>query len=242
MKFSDLGIILESTDFQERSSLVTILSKDHGLVRAFVKYKGKPPLPQKGDTVNFHYYSRLPENLGNITMEIALPTSSLFIFDAPKIHALESALYLLSNTLREFDPCQNIFYASERLIKSLIEHDKPALYWKDYALFELELLNNLGFGLNLQECAVTGATDNICFISPKSGNAVTQAIGEPYQDKLFSIPIFWSSTEENHSLDQILKSLRITEHFLKQRVFYFLQKDLPHSRSKIMNHIMKSLS
>lgn len=237
MKFTDLGIILDSSDFQEKSSIMKILTQERGLVRAFIKYKGKPPLPQRGDIVNFHYYSRLPENLGNINLEVTFPTSSMIIFEDVKLYVLNAALDLLNNTLREFDPCPKIYNALETLLMSLIENDKKELYLQDYALFELALLDNLGFGLNLLECAVTGTENNLHYISPKSGNAVTQEVGIPYQDKLFCIPAFWHTDQDNPIKTEIAESLRITEHFLKLRVFYPLQKDLPHSHGRIMNHI-----
>ena len=86
---------------------------------------------------------------------------------------------------------------------------------KEYATWELELLKHIGYGLDLSKCAVTGSIEDLYYISPKTGHCVTRSVGEPYKDKLFVIPKFWMS-RDNDDVQDVISSLDITGHFLKQ--------------------------
>jgi DNA repair protein RecO (recombination protein O) len=100
----------------------------------------------------------------------------------------------------------------------------------DYILFEIEFLSEVGFGLDLSKCVLTGATEGLAYVSPKTGCAVTAEAGEKYRDKLFRLPSFLVSGDRNPQADDIFCALRITGHFLK---LYFCDincRGLPFSR------------
>jgi DNA repair protein RecO (recombination protein O) len=105
-----------------------------------------------------------------------------------------------------------------------------------YAYFEFYALEYLGIGLSLDCCAVTGQTDGLVYVSPKTGKAVCREVGEPYKDRLFYYPHFVVDNNDTPSYAEIFNVLRMTEFFLKEHFFKFNNLIFPKSRATIWQY------
>ena len=101
-------------------------------------------------------------------------------------------------------------------------------------MWELELLGELGFGLDLSSCAATGVVDNLIYVSPRSAQAVSRDAGAPYRDKLLRLPSFLKG-EANFNVAEILDGLRLTGYFLDRHVFQPQERKLPDARDRFVN-------
>jgi DNA repair protein RecO (recombination protein O) len=140
-----------------------------------------------------------------------------------RLAALASACSIVDAALPEREPHPEIFADLDILVTRLTEETGAAGddgWLADYVRWELTLLADLGFGLDLTHCAVTGETEGLTYVSPKTGRAVTQAAGQGYHDRLLPLPPFLA---EGHTVRpdraSILDGLRLTGHFLARHVF-----------------------
>ena len=108
---------------------------------------------------------------------------------------------------------------------------------KEYLLLELELLTKSGYGMDLSKCIATNEVDNLIYISPKSGSAVSEKAGEPYKDKMFKLPKFFLDTELDPSNDDIQESMKILGYFMDKFYFYPYNKKMPQARVKLLEII-----
>src|SRR5262249_24866139 len=112
----------------------------------------------------------------------------------------------------------------------------PAIYIR----LELGLLQELGFGLDLECCAVTGTRGDLAYVSPRTGSAVSRAAAEPYRDKLLALPSFLASGGPPVDDDEVAIGLELTGHFLERHVFWPHNKPLPAARSRFMETLTLS--
>ena len=189
MDWRDEGIILGTRRHGETSVIVELMTRAHGrhlgLVQGGRSHKMQPLL-QIGNRVSAEWRARLDEHLGQYVLE---PLSFLSARLIESRLAL-SGVQLLSAHLRllpERDPHDQLF---EAFAVTLDCFDNPPLVGELIARFELKLLEELGFGLDLEECAATGRRDELIWVSPKSGRAVCREAGAPYADKLMALPDF----------------------------------------------------
>ena len=113
--------------------------------------------------------------------------------------------------------------------------DRDAGWAVSYVMWEMRLLTELGFGLDLSRCAATGTTDSLVYVSPKSGQAVSAEAGEPYKDKLLSLPPFLLREGEGSNPAEVLAGLDLTGFFLERRIFEPHGKTLPPARSRFVD-------
>ncbi len=212
MNWQDQGIIISARNYGEASLIVTVLTKEHGLMKGMVKgIKHSKTIAQPGNRVSARWQARLPEHLGTFTLEL---TDSIlgFVLDSRiKLSALKAASALLEHSLAERDPNSHIY----KVYLNLLSAFKTEEWEVKYIEFELELLKRLGFGLDLNSCAVTGQTSDLSYVSPKSGRAVTRGVGEPYKEKLLPYPSFLKE-KNNPNPGEFLDCLRLTGYFIKE--------------------------
>jgi DNA repair protein RecO (recombination protein O) len=103
--------------------------------------------------------------------------------------------------------------------------------------WELEFLADMGFGLDLSECAATGATEGLIYVSPKSGRAVSEEAGEPYADKLFRLPAFLIDDQATASRDDIADGFRLSGYFLDRDIFSPQGEPLPAARERLLQRL-----
>ena len=229
MQWDDTGFVLAARRHGEHGLIAEVLTCEHGRHLGFVRGGQSPRLRalwQTGNEVAAHWQGRLPEHLGNFGCELVRAHAARFLDDALRLAALAAASALAA-ALPEREPHADLFAAFGRLLGAL---DSRADWPQCYVSWECELLAGLGFGLDLGRCAVTGATEDLAYVSPKSGRAVSRAAGLPYHDKLLPLPAFlWRGVGAGR--DELAAGLRLTGYFLQRHVFAPQGRPLPEARS-----------
>lgn len=217
MQWSEEGLVLGARRHGESSVILELMTRDHGRHLGLVhggRSRRLQPVLQAGNSVHAVWRARLDEHLGTFVVEGGEMRSSRLIRAPVALYGM-AALAALLRLLPERDPHPALHDAAMALIEHLDDARlAPALFVQ----FELTLLAEIGFGLDLAECASTGARDNLVYVSPKSGRAVSAAAGEPYKDRLLALPAFLTQDHpgaEGAALDQIGAGFALTEHFLR---------------------------
>lgn len=201
-----------------------------GLVRGGRSTKLAPVL-QPGNTVQLTWRARLEDHLGAFTVEILQSRAADLIADRKRLYLAQLVCQHL-HLLPERDPHDRLLGMALNLIDSA--PDAVAL-----ARFELALLDELGFGLDLETCAATGVTEDLTHVSPKSGRAVSRAAAEPYKDRLLPLPSFLHA-RGNASPDDLRAAFRLTGHFLHAHVWSARQLDPPPTRDPLIELLIGS--
>lgn len=231
MEWRDEGIILAVRRHGETSAIAEVLTADHGrclgLVRGGRSRRLRPVL-QPGNHVALTWRARLEDHLGQFTFE-PLHLKAGFIMEEPlRLMALLS-MTALAQMLPEREPHGRL-YATMQLVIDAIHDDHiwPALMVR----WELGLLDELGFGLDLKQCAATGVREALSYVSPKSGRAVSASAGKPYHDRLFALPSFLLQGGEATATD-VCNGLVITGYFLDRHVLSPRSIVMPQARARL---------
>jgi len=231
MDWEDEGYVLAVRPHGESSAIVSLLTAEHGrhagLVRGGQSRRNRGLL-QPGNRVSATWRARLEEHLGSYTLELQ-SSAVASILDAPgRLAAMSSAVTLIEETLPEREPSHGIFAMFNTLMEAL-----DGEHWAaTYVVWELNLMMDIGFGLDLSECAATGATEDLIYVSPKSGRAVCRAAGEAYKDKLLALPAFLLGVDEASRVD-IANGLALSGFFLERHVYGPRQRHLPDTRRRL---------
>jgi DNA repair protein RecO (recombination protein O) len=173
------------------------------------------------------YRARSSDQLGAIQLEPVGEGPSALFDDPFALSGLSAATAVAQGALPEREPHGGAFFALEALIAALgVEAIWPAVFVR----YEAGLLEALGFGLDLSRCAATGVHDDLIYVSPKSGRAVSRAAGEPYKDRLLRLPPFMLSAQQGLATGDVGDGLALTGRFLEQFVFAPLNRPLPPAR------------
>jgi len=219
MEWRDEGIILGSRRHGETSAILEVMTRAHGrhlgLVRGGRSRKVQPVL-QAGNKVELVWRARLDEHLGTFQVEpIELNAARLFD-SAAAVFALQTLAAHL-RLLPERDAHENLY----RTLSLAIEHlDDAGLAAELVVRFEMMMLDELGFGLDLSECAATGVTSDLVYVSPKSGRAVSRTAGAAWSDKLFALPPFLlAGSGLRADAATLRQAFRLTGFFLARHVY-----------------------
>lgn len=229
MEWEDEAFVLSARAFGETGAIVELLTAERGKFAAHVaggaSRKMKPFL-QPGAKVIARYRSRVSEQLGSASLE-PIGEGPASLFDDPlALAGLASAASIVA-ALPEREPHPGAFHALEALIAALANPDIwPAVYVR----FEAGLLSDLGFELDLSKCTVTGSVDDLIYVSPRTGRAVSREAGEPYKERLLALPPFLLSSQGGLGEGDIRAGLDLTGHFLEQHVFAPMNRPLPPAR------------
>jgi DNA repair protein RecO (recombination protein O) len=217
MQWTDDGIVLGVKRHGEANAILELMTHGHGrhlgLVRGGFGSRLRPIL-QPGNSVSAAWRARLDEHLGNYTVE-GLRLRAASYFSAP--HAIYGVTHLaaLMRLLPERDPHTGLYETLDEILDQL---DDPALAAPMVARFELLLLSELGFGLDLERCAATGASGDLAYVSPKSGRAVSRDAGEPWADKMLRLPAFLRQRDAIPSSHDLADGFALTGYFLTRHV------------------------
>ena len=238
MEWSDQGIVLSARRHGESSAILSLLTEGHGrhagLVRGGASRRQRGIL-QPGNLVKVAWRARLEEHLGSFTVELLRNPSAAWLDDPARIAALSSACTIADQTLPEREPSESVFNGLARLLAAM---DEPR--WQAaYVEWELALLGELGFGLDLSACAATGSNDALAYVSPRSGRAVSISAGEPYREKLLQLPGFLIGGAPAGPGD-IAAGLALTGFFLDRHLFAPHQRRLPDPRRRLVERIRRA--
>jgi DNA repair protein RecO (recombination protein O) len=240
MEWTDEGIVLGVRRHGESSAIVELLTRGHGrhlgLVRGGAGKRMRPVL-QPGNSVTAVWRARLDEHLGYYMIEgTRLRAASLLALP----HAVYGVTHLasLARLLPERDPHEDIYQMLERTLDDFEDAGEAAA---DLIRFELAMLAELGFGLDLGACVATGATADLIYVSPKSGSAVSRAAGAPFGDRLLRLPAFLRQGEETKGWsDQDLSDgFALTGLFLHRHVLEPRGQDHSDARNGFINAVIK---
>jgi DNA repair protein RecO (recombination protein O) len=241
MHWTDEGIIIGTRRHGETSLIVELMTRARGrhlgLVRGGRSRQQRPVL-QAGNTVLATWRARLDDHLGNYAIEpITLRAASL-MDSASGLFGIQ-ALSGLLRLLPERDPHARIYATFAAMLDWL---DDPLVAGALIVRFELRMLEELGFGLDLESCAATGANDDLAYVSPKTGRAVSRSAGEPYAGKLLHLPGFLlepaSSSRQNPA--DIAEAFRLTGYFLARHVYEPRDLQMPDARASFLSLVERS--
>lgn len=246
MEWTDIGIVLGTRRHGEANAILELMTPEHGRHLGLVRGGGGSrlrPVLQPGNTVSVTWRARLDEHLGHYAVEGLDLRAASFIGEA---HALYGVTYIaaLCRLLPERDPHPAIYDA---LLMMLGDLSEPIRLATEIARFELHLLAELGFGLDLTECAATGAVADLIYVSPKSGRAVSREAGQPWQDRLFSLPAFLGKSNlggegGEPAVDDLAAAFRLTGYFLERHMFEPRGIPLPDARGNFIATVLREQS
>lgn len=230
MEWRDEGLVIGLKRHGEAAVIVEAFTRSHGrhlgLVRGGRSLKVAATL-QPGNSVGLVWRARLDEHLGNYSIEPLTMRAARLMSSALALAGL-NYLGALARLLPERDPHEGLYEALGVIVDRL---DEPALAPALVARFEARVLAEAGFALDLSECAATGAREDLIYVSPKSGRAVSAAAGAPWRDRLLPLPgFFLAEGGASPSPEDVEAAFRLTGHFLLRDLFAPRGLELPDSR------------
>ena len=232
-EWSDGALIVGVKKFAERDAVLSFLTQKHGRHSGLVKNafsKRHTGDFQIGNLVQICWKARLEEHLGTVKAELLTAYAAQVLDDSARLTAL-SCLCAMCSLLPERESVPEFFQKTLEQI-ALLRFDG----WKArYALWEVDLLKALGFGLDFSVCAATGKTQDLIYVSPKSGRAVCRQAGEPWRDKLLELPDFLRGGREDADSAEIKKALKLTGFFLENHVLKTLDCTIPAVRGRLIS-------
>ena len=240
MEFEDDAFVLSVRPFGETGAIVELITRLHGKYAAHVAgaaSRRMKPFLQAGAKVTARYRARTSEQLGSAALEPAGEGPAALFGDALALAGLSSAAAVAAGALPEREPHPGAYLGFEAFVSALASLDVwPAVYVR----FEAGLLADLGFGLDLSKCAVTGSADDLVYVSPRTGRAVSAAAGADYHDRLLTLPPFQLSAQGGLQSGDIAAGLALTAHFLERFVFSPLNRPLPPARHWLTDRLSEA--
>ena len=237
MEWTSEGVIVSVRKYGENSVIIDTLTPTHGrhlgVVRGGASRKMAATL-QPGSQVKLEWRARLEEHLGNFRVEQLESRSDMFD-DRLRLAALSSICSIVTFSFPERMPVAELYNSTLNLMDTL----NTGGDWKPlYALWELQVLEEMGFGLDLTSCAVTNVTQDLIYVSPKSGRAVSRKAAGEWKERLLPLPSFLRNKFETANHEDILNSLKTTGHFLSSWLATSLgERKLPEARNRLISRL-----
>ena len=237
MEWEDDAFVLSARAYGESGAIVELLTQSRGRHAGHLAggaSRRMKPFLQPGARVLAGFRARTSEQLGALRLEpVGEGPSSLFD-DPLALAGLSAAAAVAAGALPEREPHPGAFLAFEALVAAFA-HD--AVWPAVFVRFEAGLLEELGFGLDLSRCAATGTTDDLVYVSPKTGRAVSRAAGEPYHERMLALPPFLLSSQSRLEAGDVGAGLTLTAHFLEQFIFNPINRPLPPARLWLVDRL-----
>ena len=237
MEWTSEGVIVSVRKYGENSVIIDKLTPKHGrhlgVVRGGASRKMAATI-QPGSQVKLEWRARLEEHLGNFRVEQLESRSDMFD-DRLRLAALSSICSIVTFSFPERMPVAELYNSTLNLMDTL----NTGGDWKPlYALWELQVLEEMGFGLDLTSCAVTNVTQDLIYVSPKSGRAVSRKAAGEWKERLLPLPSFLRNKFETANHEDILNSLKTTGHFLSSWLATSLgERKLPEARNRLISRL-----
>jgi DNA repair protein RecO (recombination protein O) len=240
MDWIDAAIVLHVRPHGETSAVLDVFTREHGrhsgLVRGGRSRRIRPAL-QTGNLLKVEWRARLSEHLGFFTVELDKPHAARALDDRLALAGI-GTLASLAALLAERDLHPGLFDVAALMLGHL---EEPLLWPQLLVRFELRLLSELGVGLDLERCAATGTREDLVYVSPKSGGAVSAGAGEAYRDRLLPLPAFLLSGSATASPQAIADGFALTGFFLERHVFEARNAPIPPARQELLRLLSREL-
>ena len=241
MQWEDEAILLSARRHGEGALVLQVFTPYHGrhggLVRGGASRKNKSTY-QIGNRLAVTWRARLPEQLGSITAELVDANAALVLDEPSRLAALTSACALIERALPDRDPHPDLYNLLRQLIDTLTT---SSVWTEDYVHFELALLKDLGFGLDLSTCAATGSDADLVYVSPRTGRAVSKAGAGEYADRLLPLPGFLLGKSQADAAG-IRDGLKLAGYFLERHLFAALDRPVPEARQALVDRFSRMTS
>lgn len=241
MRWSDEAVVLSVRRHGESGLLVHLLTRSQGRHAGLVRGGQRPKLRavyQIGNRLLVTWSARLAEHLGALQGELMRGYAAGLIADPARLACLAAAAAMADAALPEREPHQA---AHDGLVALLERLERDDGWAAAYVAWEMRLLADLGFGLDLARCAATGATEDLIYVSPKTGRAVSREAGAPYREKLLRLPDFLrSDIIEPPGASDLADGFALTAYFLERDVFGPRGLDLPGPRRAYLAAVVKA--
>ena len=240
MQWDDEALILSVRPHGETAAIVEVLTRAHGRYLGLVhgaRSRRNRPVLQIGNQVDVTWKARLAEHLGHMAVELRHGYAAEVMGDRLALAGL-SALTAMARLLPERDPHPNLYEVSMFVMGFLSDTSVwPALYVR----WELALLEELGFALDLAECAATGAREELVYVSPRTGRAVSRDAGQPYAERMLPLPPFLLGNRRAGAIEEgdELRGLELTGHFIERRVLQPRELTFPEARRELVRRLTK---
>ena len=239
MNWRDHAIVLGRRRFGENGLILDVLTKERGRQSGLVHggaSRRRRAQYEAGNTLDVSWTGRLEEQLGRFDLsETARERTAHYLEEPLVLNAIHSVTEILRACLKEGDATGSDLYDATELLLDSFQDEQvwPVLYVR----WELGVLSALGFGLDLETCAITGAPGELTHVSPKSGRAVCGAQAPEYLDRLLPLPSFLSDTAMPIRESDLIKGLTLTGFFLREWLFAALHKEVPEVRQRLVSRL-----
>jgi DNA repair protein RecO (recombination protein O) len=237
MEWRDEGVVIGLKRLGESASVLEAMTRTHGRHLGLVRGARGPklaPALQAGNTVGLVWRARLDEHLGAFAVEPLILRAGRFLPSATALHGL-NLIGALLRLLPERDPHESLYEALIEVIESL-DGSRAAMA---LARMEARMLAECGFALDFEQCAATGAREDLVYVSPKSGRAVSAGAGAPYAERLLPLPAFLREEEAEATAADIADAFRLTGFFLERELFGPRGLKLPDARAALINGLRR---
>lgn len=237
MEWEAPGIVLEARPFGEADLLATVMTEEHGAHRGLARggqSRGKVALWQPGNLVRLRWVGRLSDQLGSFTAEMVHQVAALAMDDPLALAMLTGACAVAEGAMPEREAHPRVF---DGLLNLLAHLPEGAAMLAAQIRWEAALLAELGYGLDLSSCALTGATEDLAFVSPKSGRAVSAPAAGLWKARLLPLPALLLGDDPGNP-EAWRDGLRLTGHFLARDAFGLQHKPLPGARQALYDRVV----
>jgi DNA repair protein RecO (recombination protein O) len=228
--------VLDARPYGEGDAIATVMTEEHGAHRGLARggaARGRTAIWQPGNLVQVRWVARLADQLGTFSAELVHPAAALAMDDALVLAMLSAACAVAEGALPEREPHARVFDGLLHLIARL---GNGPVMMAELVRWETILLADLGYGLDLTRCALTGDTIDLAFVSPKTGRAVTAAAAGEWTSRLLPLPAFVVGGDEATAVDW-RDGLRLTGHFLARDAFGLQHRPLPLARQMLYDRV-----
>lgn len=225
----------------EHGAIVRALTPDNGLLAGYVRggrSRRLRPVLVPGNVVEADFRARTAEQLPGLTVELSHSRAGLMA-EPLAAAAIDWLSSLTAVALAEGQPHPRLYEMLEAVLAA-IEYAPSARGWAAAAVrYELMLMAELGYAIDLSACTATGVRDDLAYVSPKTGAAVSRAAGEPYAAKLLPLPAFLTDPTAETGWAEVLDAMRLTGHFLARDILVDRRADVLDARERLVERIRR---
>lgn len=238
MEWSAPAIVLDVRPYGEGAAIVTLLTEEHGRHAGLAKggaSRAQAGLWLPGNLIEARWVARLSDQLGALSGEMVHPAAALAMDDPLALALLASCCAIAADALPEREPYPRAFHGLVSLIGHLAGGVETVV--ADAVRWEALVLAELGYGLSLASCAVTGATEGLTHVSPRTGRAVSAEAAAPYLERLLPLPAFLLDDADPGTPADWDAGLRLTGHFLERDAFGARHRPVPEARHRLADRV-----